>query len=40
MGDLMCFEVDTIYKSGSDCFKQMFVKSIGVVDYEMVKKVA
>lgn len=34
------YRYNTRKTSGSDCFKQMFVNSIGVVDYEMVKNLA
>ena len=38
--DEAVYRYNTRKTSGSDCFKQIFVKSIGVVNYEIVKKVA
>lgn len=38
--DEAVYRYNTRKASGSDCFKDMFKASIGVVDYEMVKQVA
>lgn len=38
--DEAVYRYNTRKTSGSDCFKQMFVNSIGVVDYEMAKNLA
>ena len=38
--DEAVYRYNTRKLSGSDCFKNMFAASIGVVDYEMVKQIA